>query len=81
MGDLLGDICEFTVINTICLLHAFSLSIFLFESFTSGLKSLNALIKINQISYEGREVKIQMVLPCMCRKENSASTSMECGDL
>jgi len=61
-------------------LHALSLSEFLFESFTSGLTSLKTLIKIDWIGYEGREVEIQMVLPSVFRKENSASTNEEHGD-
>lgn len=82
VGDLLGDdICECTVINTACLLHALSLSEFLFESFTSGLRSLKTLIKIDWMSYDRSEVKIQMFLPCICRKEDSASMNMEHGDL
>lgn len=50
VDDLLGDTCECA---TACLLNATLLCEFVFESFTSGLKSLKILIKIDWMSYKG----------------------------
>lgn len=41
VGDLLGNIHECTVVNTAGLLHSLSLSKFLFQTFSSGFRSLS----------------------------------------
>lgn len=68
VGDLLGDIHECTAVNTAGLLHSLSLSKFLFQTFSSGLRSLRELIKTDWMSCIRREVKLQVVLSCVCRK-------------
>lgn len=73
VGDLLDDIHECAVINTACLLHSLFLSEFLFQTFSSGLRSLKTLIKIDWTSCKRSEVKIQIVLPCICRKDISGT--------